>query len=872
MEFADFFCQVHGHRPFPWQERLARKLAMGECPRIRVPTGLGKSAAIDAAVWAAVHAGWRRIVFVIDRRIVVDEVYDRAIKIQQALRENPDLASLHGTLGEVQVVRLRGGLFGDDEWVLYPDRLSIVLSTVDQVGSRLLNRGYGVGPRRWPLHAGFFGSRCLLVIDEAHLSTPFLSTLEAMKAGGAGIHTLPMSATMQDGEGEDLALDTDDLAHPVIRRRLSARKRARLLSVADKDFIRQAVSSARELGLGQPGRRVAVIVNRVATARAIHDLLESSGERSVLVIGRCRSIDRENLLAEYLPELKSGRPRNASAQPIAVVATQTVEVGADFDFDALVTESASLSALRQRFGRLDRLGELGESTAHIIHRAAKRPDPVYGDDGTATWTWLQSVAVDGEVDLGLAALDDTMSLAAPPSPPVSPSATLLPSHLQLLAQSGPYAPVLDVSAWLHGPQQQRAEISLVWRADLPAADGDCEDANDLLARWVACMVALPPSRREALDMPLSAVRRWLLGGKDDSLSDMEGDSVDVVTAESGDGPLLLRWRGQEDSELINVRDAHPGDTLILPAALGGCDPWGWAPDSKKAVADRAEDCRLAGIESGDRSPFALRLWPGRFGQLDSAIRALLLAQTRIGCLDFEDADEVALEEAEQALRTQIQAWRHPWALALASGFSVEPYAGGVVLRARGIIEDQDTVETGVAVALDVHHGDVARWAQRLADTHRDVEGIVAAAAIHDEGKREARMQVMLHGDPLAAATQPPLAKSGLTTAADRRAAWKASGMPRGFRHELASLTYAQPADPLISHLVGSHHGYGRPWFAPCSDPRADGADWIALGGAWHAQFAAELDRHGLWGLAEREWLLRAADARASMEEAQGGAP
>jgi CRISPR-associated endonuclease/helicase Cas3 len=145
---------------------------------------------------------------------------------------------------------------------------------------------------------------------------------------------------------------------------------------------------------------------------------------------------------------------------------------------------------------------------------------------------------------------------------------------------------------------------------------------------------------------------------------------------------------------------------------------------------------------------------------------------------------------------------------------------------------------------------------------------VQAAAVHDAGKAEPRMQVLLHGNALLALAGPVLAKSAQRRRADQLAAWRASQLPRGFRHEFASLHYAPQADPLVAHLVASHHGHARPWGPNCADPQADGVAQMHLQAHSLLRWAQLQAVHGPWRVAALEWLVRAADARASMEEAQ----
>src|SRR5579872_7368041 len=92
--FAEFYRAVNDFSPFPWQERLARRVLNSGWPEgIDVPTGCGKTSVLDVAVYAlAVQAGLPpsqrtplRIFFVVDRRLVVDDVFKHAVKLQEKI-------------------------------------------------------------------------------------------------------------------------------------------------------------------------------------------------------------------------------------------------------------------------------------------------------------------------------------------------------------------------------------------------------------------------------------------------------------------------------------------------------------------------------------------------------------------------------------------------------------------------------------------------------------------------------------------------------------------------------------------------------------------------------------------------------------------
>ena len=97
-KFKEQFKLLTGNSLFPWQERLySQHLSKGCIPTAcSLPTGLGKTNVI--AVWLLALASGakipRRLVYVVNRRTVVDQTTDEVTKYKLTIETEPELADL----------------------------------------------------------------------------------------------------------------------------------------------------------------------------------------------------------------------------------------------------------------------------------------------------------------------------------------------------------------------------------------------------------------------------------------------------------------------------------------------------------------------------------------------------------------------------------------------------------------------------------------------------------------------------------------------------------------------------------------------------------------------------------------------------------
>jgi CRISPR-associated endonuclease/helicase Cas3 len=899
-----------GRSPFPWQARLAEQVTEQGWPaEIGVPTGLGKTACIDIAVWAlaasaAKHGHGRllptRIWYVVNRRLLVDAAWDRG-KCLAELLDQPEsltrlwsssgpedvanlsavaeslrsLAAFDWKAGPLTVLRLRGGA---DLATRPPDpsQPALVLATVPMFASRWLFRGYGSSRSMRPVDAALAGTDSLVLLDEAHLSGQ-LAALAGPKGPLAccdvgspetvlaepRCRPLFVALTATGRSGERFDLDGADLRDPTVRQRLYASKLVAATAASGKDLPRRLAAHAVELldRRGAPSSCV-VFANTPRTARAVTEylrpLLKSRpGACLLLLTGRVREAEAQRLREEILgPHGAAAGRAPGRTHDLVVVATQTLEVGADVDFECLVTESAGARAIVQRLGRLNRLGAFSPGISVVCHPEGEKPSPLYGAEAEEVWRRIAEAAGGGEVDLAPAVVGDVVGVPADEPKRVG---ELLPAHLWEWAKtSQPARDEAPVELFFEG-FDEGGDVSVVWRARIPGDD-------QRLVPWVRAP--------ESIDVPIWELQEVLSGAKVERVTRLQSD--------------------RERVEEVPIESLRAGDDVILPVGIGLYDELGWNPSSSAEVLDV--------------SPIASGILVLDEGLIRNLVRhpspECLAALRRVRASTDEDPDSEPLDPADEALvqneflESLKQADPHPW-MPVALWRELLSRPGPSVVRSPSkdpYMKWARGQKPGWGIRSDVFEelsfglpaGHLAEHLRRVEEVARRmavalglraelVHAVALAGRLHDLGKLDARFQRWLRPQ---AGEGEALAKSD-TPREFIEASRIASGWPKWGRHELLSGRIAGPwlatqeldcDRDLVLHLILSHHGGGRPLVGVVGDNSQ--ASFSAQVGEIRLEASANLsipewdqprrfrllcERYGYWGLAFLEAFVRQAD-------------
>ena len=465
MNFDTFFrSSSKGSQPYPYQVVLAEN----SWPEtLIIPTGFGKTAAILASwLWKIAQGDSgtpRRLVYCLPMRTLVEQTEAVA---KMWIEGAKNALNLDVKLGILMGARADGPR-GVPNWMLNPDRPTILIGTQDILVSAALMRGYGASRYRWPVDFALLHNDAMWVFDEVQLTGATLTTsaqLEAFRqkfGTGSVCRTLWMSATLDPawlktvdfastGKSRNHDLSLHDLARA--QHLWEAGKELCQLNLPAKegDFKSRAVELAKKArDLAKPGTNTLLFLNTVARAQAVYAALgnASDGPARLLVHSRFRKADRDRLMAG----LREAPPPNGRI----VVATQALEAGVDVTSSVLITEIAPWSSLVQRFGRCNRYGECGEEGASLfwIDLRDEEAKPYEPSDFAEARKKIEALSACGPADLA----------AIPPSAP-SRGHVIRKRDLLDLFDTDPDLSGFDVDVSLYVRDADDTDVRLFWRS------------------------------------------------------------------------------------------------------------------------------------------------------------------------------------------------------------------------------------------------------------------------------------------------------------------------------------------------------------------------------------------------------------------------
>lgn len=844
-DFNKLFAELTGNPPFPWQDTLYQRFLAGDIPpSCDIPTGLGKTSVI--AVWLLARMAGaavpRRLVYIVNRRTVVDQTTDEV----ERLRANSKKAGLEEDLA---ISTLRGQMADNRAWSADPSKPAVICGTVDMIGSRLLFSGYRIGFRSRPLHAGFLGQDALLVHDEAHLEPAFQHLLETIqdeqkRAGDPWpLRVMALTATSRSGHGA-LRLGAKDLSHPIVKQRVRATKQLALHAHGNKDLVEKIVGQA--LAYAPSGRAVLVFLRTVDDVAHAVARLRKTGAKVQQLTGTMRGFERDRLVDDdevfrrFLP--RADTAAKDGLETVYLVCTSAGEVGVNLSADHLVCDLATFDSMAQRFGRVNRFGLRSDSEIHVFHPEPESLDSDKPRDSRhrlATLGLLRSL--DGNASpAALGTLDPEACRAAfAPEPQMLPAADILFDAWAMTTITDRLPGRAPVAPYLHGVAEwEPPRTQVAWRDEVDLITGELLDrypAQDLIEDYpLKPHEILADHTSRILDTLKSMAAKhpapetvpvWVIG--ENGLVDANQTLVSVI---AGDRK--------------NNEDQFAGCTLLLPPKH--CRPVEGLLSAEGVMPSSHEGVDVADAWMGEGG---MRLRARIFGDAERP-KGMRLIRT-IVLVDEEQSDGPS--DLEEASGEPLRAARWSW-------YEVPRAA-----------DNEGSRSASKPVLLDVHCADVEREAARIVEKLPLEPGVkravVLAARLHDLGKNRRVWQRSIGN----ADRERMLAKSGGAMRPMDTTA---------YRHELGSILDAEregllaELEPeereLALHLVAAHHGRARPHFPAHElfDPEGRGVDVREVGVRIVTRFAALQKRFGRWGLAYLESLVRAADYAASAQPSQ----
>ncbi|MGH9488830.1 MAG: type I-G CRISPR-associated helicase/endonuclease Cas3g [Terriglobales bacterium] len=816
MDFSAGFHKLTGHEPLRWQQRLYERLRLGNVPiACDLPTGTGKTSVI--ALWYLARregaALPRRLVYVVDRRVVVDQASGEAARI----KKNAGDAGL-------RISTLRGRQQDNREWLADPAALAIIVGTVDMIGSRLLFSGYGVSRKMAPYHAGLLGADTLFVIDEAHLVPPFLHLLRAIAgeerpAPVPEMRVLPLSATGRERGGDIFRLQQDDFEDAFIRDVVHAEKRVRVAPKGELELAKALAERALELAGQSRGSRIAVFCTSRRDASEVHKRL--GGADRVLLTGARRVREREGARGELerLGFLGAGGERS---DPAFLVATAAGEVGVDLDADHLVCDVVAWERMVQRLGRVNRRGGVGRKADVIVvdqgpPEQSKKPTEEELQRSSiyqVVRELLQRVPDASPAALSELARCEPDKVARATTPePLRPALTRALIEAWSLTSLEEHTGRPRVAPWLRGWVEEEPQTTVVWRKHLPPP----EQAKRYFQ-------AAPPHLSEGLKTEAWEVVEWLAtrtGTRTDA------GPVGFALRDGGAEAYKAAQFAASGKERTQLVSDLAGAVLVVSAGAGGL--------STSGLLDSTVETEAPGADN---------MTPEEWAK--------------------EGAAQVPFRVEKDAEPPQDGEWQETWRCVLRRDEDGSPLEWLSVQERLAESNGDDDAAEGWKQLLAKHVAAVERHAAAIAADLAlppDLaDALRQAARLHDEGKRAPRWQRAFRAPrdgQIWGKTRGPID----------------FGLLDHYRHEFGSLLAAEQ-DPalcglagelrdLVLHIIAAHHGWARPVIGTSGCEQLPPSALAEEARAVALRFGRVQKRWGPWGIAWIEALLRAADQAAS---------